>query len=176
MALIREIIIDVETTGLADNDKIVEIGAIEMVNRRRTGRKFHQYINPNGKRSHPFALRLHGLSPSFLSQFPLFENIAEEFLDFIEGATLVFHNATFDLKFLNRELINSQIEDAEDPIEENHEIVDTLAMARRIFPGQSNKLDDLCTRFDISTDQRRLHGALIDARLTRKVYLRLLGF
>lgn len=168
---IREIILDTETTGLSPREghRIVEIGALEMVNKVLTGRSFHQYINP--ERSMPAeAYRVHGISEEFLQDKPVFAEIAQDFLDFIEGGTLVIHNAPFDTKFLNHELTllkKPQLDIAE--------VIDTLMMARRAFPGARASLDALCKRFKIDNSTRQLHGALLDAELLAEVYVELTG-
>jgi DNA polymerase III subunit epsilon len=165
----REIVFDTETTGLdaAAGDRLVEIGCIELINRFPTGRTFHRYINP--ERDMPeAAFAVHGLSGDFLNSKPRFAAIAEELLDFIGDAALVAHNATFDLSFLNAEL--SRIRRAAIP---RDRLVDTLLLARRRFPGGSNRLDDLCVRFGIDNSRRTKHGALLDAELLAEVYVEL---
>ena len=167
----REIILDTETTGLNpfDGHRIIEIGAIEMKNRIITGREFHVYINP--KRDIPEeAYRIHGISTEFLEDKPLFNEVADEFLDFIHGGKLVIHNARFDIKFLNYELslINKSSINLEDTI-------DTLSMARKLFPGARANLDALCKRFKIDNTIRDKHGALLDSRLLAEVYIELTG-
>lgn len=167
----REIILDTETTGLNpfDGHRIIEIGAIEMENRIITGREFHVYINP--KRDIPEeAYRIHGISTEFLQDKPLFNEIADEFLDFIHSGKLVIHNARFDIKFLNYELslINKSIINLEDAI-------DTLSMARKLFPGAKANLDSLCKRFKVDNTIRDKHGALLDSRLLAEVYIELTG-
>lgn len=168
---IREIILDTETTGLSPREghRIVEIGALEMVNKVLTGRSFHQYINP--ERSMPAeAYRVHGISEDFLQDKPVFAEIAQDFIDFIEDGKLVIHNAPFDTKFLNHEftlLKKPQLDIAE--------VIDTLTMARRTFPGARASLDALCKRFKIDNSTRQLHGALLDAELLAEVYVELTG-
>ncbi|HJK86723.1 MAG TPA: DNA polymerase III subunit epsilon [Candidatus Megaira endosymbiont of Nemacystus decipiens] len=167
----REIILDTETTGLNpfDGHRIIEIGAIEMENRIITGREFHVYINP--KRDIPEeAYRIHGISTEFLQDKPLFNEIVDEFLDFIHSGKLVIHNARFDIKFLNYELslINKSIINLEDTI-------DTLSMARKLFPGAKANLDALCKRFKVDNTIRDKHGALLDSRLLAEVYIELTG-
>ncbi len=167
----REIILDTETTGLdpKEGHRIIEIGAIEMKNKVLTGAKFHYFINP--ERSVPQeAYRIHGISTEFLKDRPLFGAIAEEFLKFIEGGTLVIHNAAFDMKFLNHELSRVGLASID-----HLNIVDTLAMARKMFPGQKANLDALCRRFRIDNSLRGYHGALKDARLLAEVYVELCG-
>jgi DNA polymerase III subunit epsilon len=165
----REIVFDTETTGLdpASGDRLVEIGCIELINRFPTGRTFHRYINP--ERDMPAeAFAVHGLSSDFLHSKPLFAAIAAELLEFIGDAALVAHNATFDLSFLNAEL--GRIKRAAIP---RDRLVDTLLLARRKFPGGSNRLDDLCVRFGIDNSRRAKHGALLDAELLAEVYVEL---
>jgi DNA polymerase-3 subunit epsilon len=165
----REIVFDTETTGLdpASGDRLVEIGCIELINRFPTGRTFHRYINP--ERDMPAAaFAVHGLSGDFLHSKPLFAAIVEELLDFIGDAALVAHNATFDLSFLNAEL--GRIKRAAIA---RDRLVDTLLLARRKFPGGSNRLDDLCVRFGIDNSRRTKHGALLDAELLAEVYAEL---
>lgn len=168
---IREIILDTETTGLdpKSGHRIVEIGAIEMVNKVATGNYFHSYINP--QRDMPFdAYRIHGISAEFLKDKPLFKDIADEFMTFIQGAKLVIHNAAFDIKFLNHELgllKRSSLELSE--------VVDTLSIAKKTFPGLKVNLDALCKKFKVNNTDRKFHGALKDARLLAEVYVELLG-
>ena len=167
----REIVLDTETTGLdpLQGDRIVEIGAVELINHMPTGRTFHQYINP--ERDMPQeAFNVHGLSEEFLSDKPVFRAVGREFLDFIGDAKLVIHNAAFDMKFLNAELkwMNApQIPMAQ--------AVDTLAIARSRFPGAQNSLDALCRRFGIDNSARTKHGALLDSEILAEVYLELVG-
>ncbi len=168
---IREIVLDTETTGLSPRDghRVVEIGALEMVNKVLTGKSFHYYINP--ERSMPTeAYRIHGISDEFLKDKPLFKDIAQEFLDFIEEGSLVIHNASFDIKFLNHELTLLK-----KPQLELADAIDTLIMARRTFPGARASLDALCKRFKVDNSSRQLHGALKDAELLAEVYVELTG-
>jgi DNA polymerase-3 subunit epsilon len=165
----REIVFDTETTGLdpLQGDRLVEIGCMELCNRFPTGKTFHRHINP--ERDMPQeAFAVHGLSNDFLSGKPRFAAIADELLDFIGDSALVAHNATFDLSFLNAEL--ARIERAAIP---SDRLVDTLLLARRKFPGVSNRLDDLCVRFGIDNSRRTRHGALLDAELLAEVYVEL---
>ncbi len=167
----REIIFDTETTGLSpkDGDRLVEIGCVEMVNRFPTGRVFHKYCNP--ERDMPIeAFNVHGLSTEFLKDKPRFAEIAEEFAAFIEGATLVAHNASFDMGF-----INAEFERLGMPTVGMERVVDTVALARRKFPGAKASLDALCERFGISNAHRVKHGALLDAEILAEVYSELLG-
>ena len=167
----REIVLDTETTGFEPNegDRIVEIGAVELFNHLPTGRTYHQYINP--KRNMPeAAFNVHGLSEEFLSHKPVFKDIVQEFIDFIKNSKLVIHNASFDMKFLNAELgwVNR-------PALPMHQAIDTLAIARRKFPGSPASLDALCRRFGIDNSSRTLHGALLDSEILAEVYLELVG-
>lgn len=167
----REIVFDTETTGLspASGDRIVEIGCIEIVNRIETGRHFHAYFNP--ERPMPFgAEAVHGLSDAFLSDKPLFAEIVEDLLAFIEDAPLVAHNASFDFSFLNHELSLCGR-----PQVCTSRMVDTLAMARTRHPGAKHSLDALCMRFGVDRSQRIKHGALLDAQLLAQVYVELTG-
>ena len=167
----REIVLDTETTGFepSEGDRIVEIGAVELFNHLPTGRTYHQYINP--ERNMPeAAFNVHGLSEEFLSTKPLFKDIAQDFIDFIKDYKLIIHNASFDMKFLNAELkwVNR-------PALPNHQAIDTLAIARRKFPGSPASLDALCRRFGIDNSSRTLHGALLDSEILAEVYLELVG-
>ena len=167
----REIVLDTETTGFEpnDGDRIVEIGAVELFNHLPTGRTYHQYINP--QRNMPEgAFGVHGLSEQFLSDKPVFKAIAQDFIDFIGDSKLVIHNASFDMKFLNAELgwVNR-------PLLPKSQAVDTLAVARRKYPGSPASLDALCRRFGINNSSRTLHGALLDSEILAEVYLELIG-
>lgn len=167
----REIIFDTETTGLdKTTDRVIEIGCIEMDNRFLTGRTFHVYINPQGKAVHPDALAVHGISNDMLADKPKFDAIAEDFLEFCDGAKLVAHNAMFDLGFINAELDRiGQL-----PISVDR-IIDTLALARRKHPMGPNSLDALCRRYGIDNSHRTLHGALLDSEILADVYIELIG-
>ena len=167
----REIVLDTETTGFEpnDGDRIVEIGAVELFNHIPTGKTFHQYINP--ERNMPEgAFSVHGLSEEFLSDKPVFKLIAQDFLEFIGDAKLVIHNASFDMKFINAEL--RWVKHDLLPLSR---VVDTLAIARRKFPGSPASLDALCRRFSIDNSSRTLHGALLDSEILAEVYLELVG-
>lgn len=167
----REIVLDTETTGLdpETGDRVVEIGCLELINHVPTGRTLHHYFNP--ERDMPEeAFRVHGLSAEFLSRYPVFGALVDEVLDFLGDATLVIHNASFDMKFLNKEL---QLL-GRPPIPMARAL-DTVAMARRKYPGAQVSLDALCRRFEIDNSNRELHGALIDADLLASVYLELIG-
>ncbi len=168
----REIIFDTETTGLSakDGDRIIEIGAVELINRFPTGSTFHMFINPQGKEVHPDAFEVHGISNDFLSDKPTFAQIYDEFHAFFGHGKLVAHNASFDLGFLNAELSLAKKRQITPD-----RVVDTLPIARRKFPGQRNSLDALCSRFGIDNSHRKKHGALLDSELLAEVYLELLG-
>ena len=169
---LREIIFDTETTGLSakEGDRVIEIGAVELINRFPTGKTFHLFINPQGKEVHPDALQVHGISNEFLQDKPNFSEILDEFLDFFAFGNLVAHNADFDIGFLNAELSRLK-RPGIDPVR----VVDTLKIARRKFPGQRNSLDALCSRFSIDNSHREKHGALLDSELLAEVYIELLG-
>ena len=171
MTAVREIVMDTETTGLdpAEGHRIVEIGALELENHVPTGRTYHQYINP-GMRMPDEAFAIHGISDADLEDKPPFEAIAGDFLAFIEGATLVIHNASFDIRFLNAEL--AKVNAAPLALEE---AVDTLQIARSRYPGAQNSLDGLCRRFGIDNAKRVKHGALLDSEILADVYLELRG-
>ena len=167
----REIVLDTETTGFEpeQGDRIVEIGAVELYNHMPTGQTFHEYINP--QRSMPqSAFEVHGLGDDFLRDKPLFHVVAQPFLDFVRDARLVIHNAAFDMKFINAEL--RQCGMPELPWEV---AIDTLAMARKKYPGSPATLDALCRRFGIDNSTRTLHGALLDSEILAEVYLELIG-
>lgn len=167
----REIVFDTETTGLDphNGDRVVEIGCLELVNRLPSGETFHVYLNP--ERDMPKeAENVHGLSAAFLADKPLFADIADAFLRFIGDAPLIAHNADFDMKFINAELVKCGREDLS-----GHRVIDTLALARKRFPGAPASLDALCRRFGIDNSNRDLHGALIDSDLLAGVYLELSG-
>jgi DNA polymerase-3 subunit epsilon len=169
--MLREIVIDTETTGLdaAKGDRVIELGCIEIVNRIPTGREFHRYLNPE-RDIHPDAVAVHGLTPDFLKDKPLFKDVAEDFLTFIGEAPLIMHNASFDVGFLNAEL-----EHAGRPLLSTGRVVDTLALARRRHPAGPNSLDALCRRYGIDNSERTKHGALVDSLLLANVYVELLG-
>jgi len=167
----RQVFLDTETTGLnaAQGDRIIEIGCIEFVNRRPSGRHLHHYVNPQ-RASHPDAVRVHGITDDFLADKPLFERIAPEVLAFVEGADVVIHNAAFDIGFLDAEFERLGL----GPIAQKAaRITDSLLMAREMFPGKSNSLDALCKRLEVDNSGRELHGALLDAGLLAEVYLRM---
>ncbi len=165
----RQIVLDTETTGLNAGlgDRVIEIGAVEMLNRRLTGNHFHRYVNPQRK-VEAGALRVHGLTDDFLSDKPLFTVVAADFLNFIRGAELIIHNAPFDVEFLNAELSRQQSGVLGDHCAG---VFDTLVHARELHPGRKNSLDALCERYAINNAHRKLHGALLDAALLAEVYL-----
>jgi DNA polymerase-3 subunit epsilon len=167
----REIVLDTETTGFEPDqgDRIVEIGCVELDGHMPTGRTFHEYINP--ERSMPqAAFEVHGLGDDFLRDKPVFAQVGRKFLDFVGDAKLVIHNAAFDMKFLNAELTWMGA-----PALPWDQAIDTLALARRKFPGSPSSLDALCRRFDIDNSSRTLHGALLDSEILAEVYLELIG-
>ncbi len=171
MTILREIVFDTETTGTdhASGDRVVEIGALELLNHIPTGKHFHRYVNPE-RDCHPDAYKVHGLSDMFLSQKELFAVMADELFDFFGDAKLVAHNATFDIGFLNAEFRRTG-----HGVLVMERVVDTLALARRRHPGASNSLDALCLRYGIDNTKRTKHGALLDAELLADVYIELLG-
>jgi DNA polymerase-3 subunit epsilon len=167
----REIVFDTETTGLDSRaDRVIEIGGVELVNRFPTGKSFHVFINPQGREVNPEALAVHGISNADLADKPTFDAIAGEFLEFIDGARLVAHNAHFDLGF-----INAEFQRCGHPPVETHRIVDTLAIAKRKHPMGPNSLDALCRRYGIDNSHRTKHGALLDCELLAEVYIELIG-
>ena len=170
----RQIVLDTETTGLeaSQGHRIIEIGCVELINRRLTGNHYHQYINPR-RDIDQGAIEVHGITSEFLADKPEFEKIAAEFVDYIAGAELIIHNAPFDLGFLNTEL--QRVNDGHSRLEDACSIVDTLVMARGKHPGQRNNLDALCQRYGVDNSQRDLHGALLDAEILADVYLAMTG-
>ena len=167
----RQIFLDTETTGLSpeSGDRIIEIGCVEMLNRRLSGRTLHFYLNPERK-NHEDAVKVHGLTDEFLADKPLFASVADEMLEFVDGAEVIIHNAGFDIGFLNEELRRL----ARPKFTERVALItDTLLMAREVFPGKSNSLDALCKRLEVDNSSRTLHGALLDAGLLAEVYIRL---
>jgi DNA polymerase III subunit epsilon len=168
---LREIVFDTETTGLDNRqDRIIEIGAIEIVNRFPTGRVFHHYVNPQGRAVHPDALAVHGIGEDKLRNKPTFAEIASEFSAFIDGAHLVAHNANFDMGFINAELARLG-----QPAVDGSRVIDTLQLARRKHPMGPNSLDALCRRYGIDNSRRSKHGALLDSELLAEVYVELIG-
>jgi len=167
----RQIFLDTETTGLSpeSGDRIVEIGCVEMLNRRLSGNDLHFYLNPERPSSED-AARIHGLRDEFLADKPLFASIVDELLAYLDGAEIIIHNAGFDLGFLNEELRRLQRPKFETVVAR---ITDSLLMAREMFPGKSNSLDALCRRLEVDNSSRNLHGALLDAGLLAEVYIRM---
>jgi len=170
----RQIVLDTETTGLspAQGHRIIEIGCIEMVNRRLTGREFHRFLNPD-RDIDEGAVAVHGISRAQLETEPRFHEIVDEFLDFVKDAELVIHNADFDVGFLDHEL--KLMKHAKPRIADHCLVLDTLSLARKIHPGQRNSLDALCKRYEIDASKRDVHGALIDSELLARVYLAMTG-
>jgi DNA polymerase-3 subunit epsilon len=167
----REIVWDTETTGFDPNagDRLVEIGAVELDKHIPTGRVYHQYINP--ERDMPSgAFEVHGLSIEFLKDYPVFKKVAQDFLDFVGDATLIAHNASFDMRFINAELKAAGF-----PLVPANQALDTLEIARKKFPGAQNSLDALCRRFGVDNSSREKHGALLDSEILAEVYLELIG-
>ena len=169
--MLREVVVDTETTGLdlANGDRVIEIGCVEIVNRIPTGREFHRYLNPD-RDVNEDALAVHGLSREFLKDKPLFQDIADEWLAFLGDAPIVMHNASFDIGFLNAEL-----QRVPKPPLTPERVVDTLLLARRRHPAGPNSLDALCKRYGIDNSERSKHGALLDSLLLARVYVELLG-
>jgi DNA polymerase-3 subunit epsilon len=167
----RQIFLDTETTGLSpeSGDRIIEIGCLEMNNRRMTGETLHFYLNPE-RRNHPDAVKVHGLTDEFLADKPLFASVADELLEFVAGAEIVIHNAGFDVGFLNEELRRVGRPQFPGFVTK---ITDSLLMAREMFPGKANSLDALCKRLEVDNSNRALHGALLDAGLLAEVYIRM---
>lgn len=170
----RQVVLDTETTGLdvAQGNRIIEIGCVEVDRRRLTGRHYHQYINPQHEVEEG-ALEVHGISNEYLADKPLFPQIVDEFLAFVEGAELLIHNAAFDVAFLDAEL--ERLGDGYGRMADYCKITDTLAIARKKHPGQRSNLDALCKRYGVDNSQRELHGALLDAEILADVYLLLTG-
>ncbi|HLR87305.1 MAG TPA: DNA polymerase III subunit epsilon [Wenzhouxiangella sp.] len=171
--VLRQIVLDTETTGLEHDEghRIIEIGAVEMIERRVTGNNFHVYINPD-REVEAGALEIHGITNEFLAEKPRFAELASEFLDFIKGAELVIHNAAFDLGFLDAELARL---DRPARVSDYATHLDTLVLARELHPGQRVSLDALCRRYEVDNSGRELHGALLDAQLLAEVYLAMTG-
>ncbi len=167
----RQVFLDTETTGLSpeSGDRIIEIGCIEMVNRRLTGHNKHFYVNPERRNSED-AVKIHGLTDEFLADKPVFAAIADELLEYLAGAEVVIHNASFDVGFLDMELRRLGKPPFASFVER---VTDSLAMAREQFPGKSNSLDALCKRLEVDNSNRTLHGALLDAGLLAEVYIRM---
>ena len=170
----RQIVLDTETTGLetSQGHRIIEIGCVELVNRKLTGQHYHQYVNPQ-RDIDQGAIEVHGITNEFLADKPVFEKVADEFLAFVEGAELIIHNAPFDVGFIDYEF--SLLKRQRDSIETCCGIIDTLKMARTKHPGQRNNLDALCGRYMVDNGRRDLHGALLDAEILADVYLLMTG-
>lgn len=168
----RQIVLDTETTGLepAEGHRIVEIGCVELINRRTTEHEFHRYLDPE-RAIDAGAAQVHGISEADLREQPRFADIAPAFLDYVRGAELIIHNAPFDVGFLDHELARG----GHDPLACVCTVLDTLVLARRLHPGQRNSLDALCRRYGIDASHRQLHGALLDARILADVYLAMTG-
>ena len=167
----RQIFLDTETTGLsADNgDRVIEIGCVELLHRKLTGNNLHFYLNPE-RDSHEDALRVHGITNEFLKDKPKFAEVVDQFLEYIEGAEVIIHNAPFDVGFLNKEL---ELQGRKPFTNYVDGITDTLVMAKEMFPGKRNSLDSLCDRLEVDNSGRTLHGALLDAELLADVYINL---
>jgi DNA polymerase III subunit epsilon len=167
----RQIFLDTETTGLSpeSGDRIVEIGCVELVNRRLTGRSKHFYVNPQRPNSND-ALKIHGLTDEFLADKPLFDAVVDELLEFVGGAEIIIHNAAFDVGFIDAELARLNRPALTSSVAK---VTDTLSLAREMYPGKSNSLDALCRRLEVDNSNRTLHGALLDAGLLAEVYIRL---
>jgi len=167
----RQIFLDTETTGLSaeGGDRVIELGCVELVNRKLTGNNLHFYFNP-GRDSHEDALKVHGISNEFLRDKPKFASVVEEILNYVEGAEIIIHNAAFDIGFLNKELELAGQKPFTTYVEG---VVDTLVMAKQMYPGKRNSLDALCERLGVDNSGRTLHGALLDAELLADVYINL---
>ena len=170
----RQVVLDTETTGLEPGlgHRIIEIGCVELLNRRLTGNHFHQYLQPD-REIDAGAIEVHGISNDFLADKPRFEDVAADFIEFIKGAELIIHNAPFDVGFINHEL--AMLGTRWKPLNEYCTVLDSLVLARKKHPGQRNSLDALCKRYDIDNSQRTLHGALLDAEILADVYLTMTG-
>ncbi len=170
----RQVVLDTETTGLEPEQghRVIEIGCVELINRRKTGRKFHRYLRPD-RLIDRAAQHVHGITDEFLTQQPRFGEIVEELLEFISGAELVIHNAAFDIAFLDAEL--KRLPGADRRMNDICSVIDTLPLARQMHPGQRNSLDALCKRYSVDNSHRELHGALLDAQILLDVYLAMTG-
>ena len=170
----RQIVLDTETTGLepAQGHRIIEIGCVEIIDRRLTGNHYHQYLQPD-REIDEGAIEVHGISNEFLQDKPRFADVVTDFMDFVRGAELVIHNAPFDVGFINNEL--KLLAGSTEKIENNCTVLDTLALARKMHPGQKNNLDALCKRYEVNNTHRELHGALLDSEILADVYLLMTG-
>ncbi len=170
----RQVIVDTETTGLdpREGHRIIEIGCVELIDRRHTSRHFHQYLRPD-RDIDEGALQVHGITSAFLADKPAFSDVVDDLIGFLDGAELIIHNAPFDVGFINFELELAGAKPSR--IEDHCLIVDTLALARELHPGQKNSLDALCKRYEVDNSQRELHGALLDAQILADVYLAMTG-
>lgn len=170
----RQVVLDTETTGLepSDGHRIIEIGCVELLDRRLTGNTYHQYLQPD-REIDAGAVEVHGITNEVLADKPRFADVAAEFLDFIRGAELVIHNAPFDVGFIDHEF--ALLKNSPGTVAQHCMVLDTLVMARHMHPGQRNSLDALCRRYDIDNSQRDLHGALLDAEILADVYLAMTG-
>lgn len=170
----RQIILDTETTGLEPTrgHRIIEIGCVELINRRLTGNHYHVYINPR-REVDDGAIEVHGITNEFLADKPYFEDIVDDFIQYVKGAELVIHNAPFDVGFLNHEF--GLLTEPPGKVEDFCSVLDTLVLARQMHPGQKNSLDALCKRYFIDNSQRDLHGALLDSEILADVYLAMTG-
>ena len=169
----RQLILDTETTGLSveSGHRVIEIGVVEIVDRRITGNDFQSYLNPERKID-PATIPIHGITDEFIADKPLFKDLVGDFLDYVKGAEVIMHNAPFDTSFINNELALLGLDDR---LEELCEITDTVVLAKKKHPGQRNSLDALCSRYNVDTTNREVHGALIDAKLLANVYLLMTG-
>lgn len=174
----RQVVLDTETTGISvrDGNRILEIGCVELIDRKLTGNHYHVYVNPQ-RESEEGALRVHGITTEFLSDKPLYKDVAQGFFDFIKGAQLVIHNAPFDIGHMDAEFARMARNGGVDfgKTEEFCTVVDTLALAKYMYPGAKNNLDALCRRFGIDNSHRTLHGALLDSEILADVYLLMTG-
>ncbi|MEM7026644.1 MAG: DNA polymerase III subunit epsilon [Pseudomonadota bacterium] len=170
----RQIVLDTETTGLEPKHghRIIEIGCVEIINRRKTDNNFHIYLNPD-REIEDGAFDVHGISNEFLADKPRFNDVAQEFIEFVRNSELIIHNAPFDVGFINAEL--KKLGKNWGKVDDYCQVVDTLVMAREKHPGQKNNLDALCSRYEIDNSQRELHGALLDAQILLDVYLAMTG-
>ncbi|OON36467.1 DNA polymerase III subunit epsilon [Izhakiella australiensis] len=174
----RQIVLDTETTGMNmigvhyEGHRVIEIGAVEVVNRRLTGNNFHIYLKPD-RLIDPEAFGVHGIADEFLLDKPVFADVVDDFLEYIRGAELVIHNASFDIGFLDYELSLLKRDDGK--LESICRVTDSLAMARKLFPGKRNSLDALCNRYEIDNSKRTLHGALLDSEILAEVFLAMTG-